>query len=379
MQGQIPVPIGRWQPLSTRVFRLFLPLFFGVIGPWCVPVLAQTDPLSQYTELIMAMLTERVEEAVNLEGDMVTLSPSIPALLVDCQKLVRRSVPYYLEEEVPRFKRFEPPVRSALENLSALRVGSPPNGWTSERWTYYRVQRAIEDVLLTMAMDIGAYANSSLLTAAFSSEDLARDWSGMRAGVDEMQVNSIDPFDAGLPLDGSRLGLSGASVAGSDPGSFSGDPTMALLVRVLAGMEAILAELTSGPVLVSGGLAPGLNQGLDQGGRRGSLPGNLPDSFTVAFPEGSQALGLSAEYALNALIELMALHPQLRVIAEGHSDPTGGDRLNMALSQKRAEAVRYYVIGHGIDASRIVATHWGESKPEWGAGLDRRVVVRLLQ
>ena len=373
MQARIPIPCGRWKPLSTKVFRLFLPLFFGAIGPWCAPVLAQTDPLSQYTELIMAMLTERVEQAVHLEGEMVTLSPSIPALLVDCQKLVRRSVPYYLEEEVPRFKRFAPQVRSALENLSTLSVGSPPNGWTSERWTYYRVQRAIEDVLLTMAMDIGAYANSSLLSAAFSSEDLARDWSGMRAGVDEMQVNSIDPFDPGLPLDGSRLDLSGASGAGSDPGSFSGDPTMALLVRVLAGMEAILAELTSGPVLVSGG------QGIDRGTRQGSLPGNLPDSFTIAFPEGSQALGLSAEYALNALIELMALHPQLRVIAEGHSDPTGGDRLNMALSQKRAEAVRYYVIGHGIDPSRIVATHWGESKPEWGAGLDRRVVVRLLQ
>ena len=394
MQARIPSPQGTWKSLNTNVFGPLLPFFFWAVCMGCAPLSAlqaQDEPLRQYTELIMAMLTERVEAAVHLEGETITLSPRIPALLLDCQKLVRRSVPYYLEGEIPRFKRFDDPVRRALENLAQLRVGSPPDGWTAERWTYYRVQRAIEDVLLHMALDVGAYANSSLRSAAFSTTDLSRDWSDMRAGVDEMQVDPIDPFDAGRPSDNSSLGgatSSGATGAtdATSSGAAGTDPTMALLVRVLAGMEAILAELTGTATATN--VAATNTLGLDEGWNSGAmgatggqpgLPAGLPKEFTIAFPEGSNALGLSAEYALNALIELMAVHPKLRVIAEGHSDPTGGERHNMKLSQQRANAVRYYLIGHGLDPSRVVATHWGESKPEWGAGMDRRVVVRLLK
>jgi outer membrane protein OmpA-like peptidoglycan-associated protein len=371
--------------LKASAFRVLLPLVLWAAGAGAAPIFGQNseasqsaESLRQYTELIMAMLTERVEAAVHLESGRVELAPSSSALLIDCRKLVRGSVPYYLEDEVARFKRFDERVRVALENLDGLQVGAAPDAWTSERWAYYRVQHEIEDVLLLMALDIGAYANSNLQQAVWSTEDLARDWSGMRAGVDELGIEPVDPLDVPTPKDGSTLG--GSDTGGNSMSGSNGfdDPTMAILVRVLAGMEAILAELTGSR---PGGLldSTGLDAGWSGGALSQPLPNNLPDEFSVSFADGSAALGLSAEYALNAMIELMALHPQLRVIAEGHSDPVGGERLNMKLSQRRAETVRYYLIAHGIAPDRVVATHWGESKPEWGAGLDRRVVVRLLK
>ena len=48
---------------------------------------------------------------------------------------------------------------------------------------------------------------------------------------------------------------------------------------------------------------------------------------------------------------------------EGHTDSTGTDSYNLNLSQRRAEAVVDYLVGHGIDRSRLSARGFGESAP----------------
>ncbi len=52
---------------------------------------------------------------------------------------------------------------------------------------------------------------------------------------------------------------------------------------------------------------------------------------------------------------------KLRV--EGHTDSTGDAKKNMVLSQKRAEAVREYLIGQGVAADRLVAEGFGPTRP----------------
>jgi len=66
------------------------------------------------------------------------------------------------------------------------------------------------------------------------------------------------------------------------------------------------------------------------------------------------------------------------VLVTGHSDAVGSARDNMVLSRRRAQVVRYYLLERGIDAQRVTAAHFGEERPEWGAGFDRRVEVRLF-
>ena len=70
------------------------------------------------------------------------------------------------------------------------------------------------------------------------------------------------------------------------------------------------------------------------------------------------------------------------VVIEGHTDSVGSDDYNMELSGRRAEAVRAYLVAHGVDAGLIQTVGKGETEPVADNGTDdgrqanRRVVVR---
>jgi outer membrane protein OmpA-like peptidoglycan-associated protein len=53
----------------------------------------------------------------------------------------------------------------------------------------------------------------------------------------------------------------------------------------------------------------------------------------------------------------------IQVRIEGHTDSQGADRSNLKLSKKRAQSVRSYLVGKGVDPSRMVAEGYGESVP----------------
>ena len=78
--------------------------------------------------------------------------------------------------------------------------------------------------------------------------------------------------------------------------------------------------------------------------------------------------------------------PTSEMVIEGHTDAQGDENMNQSLSDKRAEAVRVYLLANmGIDAERLVARGYGESRPiannesEAGRAKNRRidVVVKL--
>lgn len=66
---------------------------------------------------------------------------------------------------------------------------------------------------------------------------------------------------------------------------------------------------------------------------------------------------------LNTIVSMMKEHPELKFEIGGHTDADGDDASNLKLSQERAEAVNAKLIELGIDASRLVAKGYGESKP----------------
>ena len=68
----------------------------------------------------------------------------------------------------------------------------------------------------------------------------------------------------------------------------------------------------------------------------------------------------------------------------GHADRIGGDTYNLQLSKRRAEAVRAYLIGKGIDAGRIRAEARGEGMAVTGEacknlGSERRTNQKLIE
>ena len=53
----------------------------------------------------------------------------------------------------------------------------------------------------------------------------------------------------------------------------------------------------------------------------------------------------------------------IHVVVAGHTDSVGSDAYNMKLSNRRAEAVKRYLVDHGIAASRITSEGFGKREP----------------
>lgn len=66
---------------------------------------------------------------------------------------------------------------------------------------------------------------------------------------------------------------------------------------------------------------------------------------------------------LDTVAQVMRDFPDVRVEVQGHTDSQGRDDYNLRLSQERAEAVRQYLEGRGIDGARMTARGYGETLP----------------
>lgn len=104
----------------------------------------------------------------------------------------------------------------------------------------------------------------------------------------------------------------------------------------------------------------------------------------VTFETNSATLTSTSLTILNDAAATLERNDDIRVEAQGHTDSQGADSYNLGLSQRRAEAVRDYLIRRGVDASRITAKGYGETQPVAsnanadGRAENRRVVLKVL-
>lgn len=88
---------------------------------------------------------------------------------------------------------------------------------------------------------------------------------------------------------------------------------------------------------------------------------------------------------LNRLVGLMKENPTMIVEISGHTDDVGNDQINLTLSDKRAQAVVQYLVQKGIEAERLVAKGYGESKPvadnetPEGRAQNRRTEFKIIK
>lgn len=82
---------------------------------------------------------------------------------------------------------------------------------------------------------------------------------------------------------------------------------------------------------------------------------------------------------LDRLIETAQRCPAATIEIAGHTDGDGGDEINQALSEKRAQAVADYLVAAGLPTQRFIATGYGSSRPvasnetEEGKARNRRI------
>ena len=83
----------------------------------------------------------------------------------------------------------------------------------------------------------------------------------------------------------------------------------------------------------------------------------------VLFDYDSAKLDTSAKILLDSQSRFLRANTDLNFVVEGHCDERGTREYNLALGEKRATAVRDYLVINGIDPDRIKVISYGKEKP----------------
>lgn len=87
-------------------------------------------------------------------------------------------------------------------------------------------------------------------------------------------------------------------------------------------------------------------------------------SGSVLFASGKATLLPPAKAKLDQVADVLANQDKdAKIVVEGYTDAQGSDDLNQKLSDKRAESVRDYLVGHGVARDRVTAKGMGKANP----------------
>ena len=108
-------------------------------------------------------------------------------------------------------------------------------------------------------------------------------------------------------------------------------------------------------------------------------------SQQVHFLTGKATILADSFPLLQQVVDVMVRNGVKRVRVEGHTDNRGDKAFNQKLSEDRAKSVADYLVGQGIDQSRIESAGYGDTKPvapnltARGRELNRRVEFLILE
>ncbi len=111
----------------------------------------------------------------------------------------------------------------------------------------------------------------------------------------------------------------------------------------------------------------------------------LADSvFMIFFKQNSNDLSEKTIEKLDQVFEILIMNPSTEITLNGYSDSTGSASYNEMISEIRANAVKSYLVGKGVEPSRITAFGHGSkkfiasNKSAEGRQLNRRVEIELI-
>ena len=84
---------------------------------------------------------------------------------------------------------------------------------------------------------------------------------------------------------------------------------------------------------------------------------------TVFFDFDSHAIRADAQATLQKQAAWLQKYPATRLVLEGHCDERGTREYNLALGDRRAYAVREFLVSLGVDANRLTTRSYGKERP----------------
>lgn len=138
-----------------------------------------------------------------------------------------------------------------------------------------------------------------------------------------------------------------------------------------------LAEDAAAAAAALGGVAP-----VQIDATEGALAGPANTVKTIYFDFDSYVLKPEFQSVVEAHARYLTVNTSRKIAIEGHTDERGGREYNLALGQKRAEAVRRALGLSGVTDSQVEAVSFGKEKPaasgfdESSAAKNRRAEIR---
>jgi OOP family OmpA-OmpF porin len=114
-----------------------------------------------------------------------------------------------------------------------------------------------------------------------------------------------------------------------------------------------------------------------------------PLETSISFGDNGAELGTEAEAKIDELLASPQMEAGGQIVIGGHSDSSGTDDANLRVSQRRADAVRDYLVENGVAEGRITVIAFGEQNPvkpnanpdgtpnEAGRAANRRVEITV--
>jgi len=84
---------------------------------------------------------------------------------------------------------------------------------------------------------------------------------------------------------------------------------------------------------------------------------------TVFFGFDSAELSAEAQGTLDRQAAFLNVNPTLMIVVEGHADERGTREYNLALGDRRAVAVRDYLLAKGLNSARVRTVSYGKERP----------------
>lgn len=103
--------------------------------------------------------------------------------------------------------------------------------------------------------------------------------------------------------------------------------------------------------------------------------------YGILFDTGKAVIQPQSQPQLDQVVALLRQDGTLKLMIEGHTDNVGSAQANLALSQRRAQAVAQYLVSQGVAPARLRAQGYGDSMPltdnrtEPGRARNRRVTL----